>query len=237
MKFLKKRLPALLLALIIAVMPTFLAIPGHADSGIISEPGTYFTGSVDLPVGSAEVRFSAPLLLDRTVIVYDALGELHLFTFDSSAFYVSSSGPQSDVYAFSIIPLLGSSDTCVHYVYYLPPSELTSSISVDFIHREDLTISVNDPFELVAIALFADFDPPFSSGFNLLTLHSAPDVTIPSVFSGVASWFAGAVGSASSMFWTAEGGLTVLGVLAVASLAIAVIILLIYLLAGWLKFK
>lgn len=58
-----------------------------------------------------------------------------------------------------------------------------------------------------------------------------------SVFSGVGSWLAGAVNNMVSMFWTAEGGLSVLGVLAVASLAIAFIVLLIYLLAGWMKFK
>lgn len=56
------------------------------------------------------------------------------------------------------------------------------------------------------------------------------------VFSGVGSWLSGAVKSISTMFWTAESGMTVLGYLAVASLAVAVILLIFYLIAGWLKF-
>lgn len=63
-----------------------------------------------------------------------------------------------------------------------------------------------------------------------------PSVSILSVFSGVGSWLGGAVQNISTMFWTAESGMTVLGYLAVASLALAVILLIFFLIAGWLKF-
>ena len=75
-----------------------------------------------------------------------------------------------------------------------------------------------------------------SPGFSVLQHYSAPVVTIPAVFSGVGSWLSGAVHNISTMFWTAESGMTVLGYLAVASLALAVILLIFYLIAGWLKF-
>lgn len=61
-------------------------------------------------------------------------------------------------------------------------------------------------------------------------------VGVLETFSGVGSWLSGAIQSASTMFWTAESGMTVLGYLAVASLALAVILLIFSLIAGWLKF-
>lgn len=76
-----------------------------------------------------------------------------------------------------------------------------------------------------------------SGGYFFTIVPGSSSVGVFSVFSGVSTWLAGAVNNMVSMFWTAEGGLSVLGVLAVASLAIAFIILLIYLLAGWMKFK
>ena len=65
---------------------------------------------------------------------------------------------------------------------------------------------------------------------------SSPFAGIFSVFSGVACWLAASFGNVSTIFWTADGGVTVLGVLVVASLAISVILLLVALVAGWLKF-
>lgn len=57
------------------------------------------------------------------------------------------------------------------------------------------------------------------------------------VFSGVASWIAEAVAELIPMFYVAETGLTFLGVLAVAGLAISVAFLIIGVIQNFLHFR
>lgn len=57
------------------------------------------------------------------------------------------------------------------------------------------------------------------------------------VFTGVAGWIAEAVGELIPMFYVAESGLTFLGVLAVASLAISVAFLIIGVIQNFLHFR
>lgn len=61
--------------------------------------------------------------------------------------------------------------------------------------------------------------------------------TIFDVFSEVSSWIVEAVTGIIPMFYTAESGLTFLGVLAVASLAISVVFLLIGIVQNFLHFR
>lgn len=57
------------------------------------------------------------------------------------------------------------------------------------------------------------------------------------VFTSVGEWIVEIVPQLLTMFWTAESGLTILGVLAVASLAISVIFLIIGLVQNFLHFR
>lgn len=57
------------------------------------------------------------------------------------------------------------------------------------------------------------------------------------VFTEVGEWFSTAVGNLTPMFYTAENGLTFLGTLAVAGLAVAVILLVLAYIAQFLHFR
>lgn len=57
------------------------------------------------------------------------------------------------------------------------------------------------------------------------------------VFTGVGSWLSQAVNSMIPMFYVAETGLTFVGVLAVAGLAISVAFLLINVISNFLSFR
>lgn len=57
------------------------------------------------------------------------------------------------------------------------------------------------------------------------------------IFTGVATWIADAVASLVPMFYDAETGLTFLGVLAVAGLAISVAFLIIGVIQNFLHFR
>lgn len=60
---------------------------------------------------------------------------------------------------------------------------------------------------------------------------------ILAVFMSVAEWISGAVTSLIPMFYVAETGLTFLGVLAVAGLAISVVFLIIGVIQNFLNFR
>lgn len=60
---------------------------------------------------------------------------------------------------------------------------------------------------------------------------------ILAVFLSVGEWISGAVTALVPMFWVAETGLTFLGVLAVAGLAISITFLLIGLIQNFLHFR
>lgn len=57
------------------------------------------------------------------------------------------------------------------------------------------------------------------------------------VFSSMIEWVASAIQPITAMFWTAESGLTFLGVLATAGLAISIVFLLIGVLSNFLHFR
>ena len=57
------------------------------------------------------------------------------------------------------------------------------------------------------------------------------------VFTAVGEWIVTTVPELLTMFYTAESGLTILGVLAVASLAISVVFLIIGLIQNFLHFR
>ena len=56
------------------------------------------------------------------------------------------------------------------------------------------------------------------------------------VFGGVGSWIVGQLGTTTSLFWNGQG-LTFLGVLAVAALALAVVLLLVFVIVRFLRFR
>ena len=61
--------------------------------------------------------------------------------------------------------------------------------------------------------------------------------SILDVFSGVGTWIAEAVQDLIPMFYTAEGGLTFIGVLAVAGLAFSIVFLVLGLIQNFLHFR
>ena len=60
---------------------------------------------------------------------------------------------------------------------------------------------------------------------------------ILAVFSGIGDWFVEFLPTLYALFWSAEAGLTFLGVLAVMGLGIAVIFLLIRVIQNFLHFR
>lgn len=229
MKKLYKRLPCLLLALAIAVMPLLLAVSANASSGVLTD----CSGS------------SAGIYLDGLYYPLPDFDFNFFFCFVSASdgalfFYFGVDVPVTSVYrssygAYTYVTFDLSSDYfCDTYSYnngewvsqgrsMLDGQKAEFSQTPMFLYGVDSSLISSD-----VLSLFSPVEVVFDSS-------SGPGIF--SVFSGVASWLAGAVNNMVTMFWTAEGGLSVLGVLAVASLAIAFIVLLTYLLAGWMKFK
>lgn len=209
MKKLSKRLPALLLALMIAVMPLMMAVP--VSAAYIEE---YSYNGVVLPKLVESVNgYEYARILEKDGHYY--LGFANHHNTSMGAFYSVYNGDE------------------FYYVNGDKWERYTTDASVnscnviwvnkDLLKGSTILLVATDP----VITYIKVADPPI--------ILDPKDVL--SVFSGVCSWLAGAIGNLTAMFWTAEGGLSVLGVLAVASLALAFILLLVWLIAGWLKFK
>ena len=75
----------------------------------------------------------------------------------------------------------------------------------------------------------AEYEPPAVDG-------GSPLSGIFDVFGGVGSWIVGQLGTTTSLFWNGQG-LTFLGVLAVAALALAVVLLLVFVIVRFLRFR
>lgn len=61
--------------------------------------------------------------------------------------------------------------------------------------------------------------------------------SITGVFTEIIDWFVLAIQSIMGIFWTTEGGLTVIGTLSVISLAIGITLLLVNVIRDYLKFR
>lgn len=70
-----------------------------------------------------------------------------------------------------------------------------------------------------------------------MTTTSSILTAILAVFTAVGEWITTAVSNLMPMFYTAEGGLTFMGVLAVASLAFSVVFLIIGIIQNFLHFR
>lgn len=71
-------------------------------------------------------------------------------------------------------------------------------------------------------------DEPVTGGSPLSALFD--------VFGGVGSWIVGQLGTTTSLFWNGQG-LTFLGVLSVCALALAVVLLLVFVIVRFLRFR
>lgn len=69
------------------------------------------------------------------------------------------------------------------------------------------------------------------------TANSGILTSILAIFTSIASWFSTAVTNVMPMFYTPESGLTLIGVLAVASLAFSVAFLVIGIIRSWIRFR
>lgn len=216
------RLPVLLLALILAVMPLTMASPAHADvlysdsSFLIWEFYGDFVFTDILPMNFFAVYSNSEDYAYKVLDIY----------FDDSPLTVVLSSPDS--YRIS------SSDGTVSRISYLSLEPIVFPLDLrgyDTTFDSYWSIPGNRFYGVYGDVTVPDdlryFEPVISYGSN-------PSVF--SVFSGVGTWFSDVLQNISTMFWTADSGMTVLGYLAVASLALAVILLIFYLIAGWLKF-
>lgn len=213
------RLPVLLLALILAVMPLTMAAPAHAD---------VLTGSFYLSGLGFDFRVSP--ILDNMVLVYyeDYAGPMIAYLASEESFQLTydytSPGTTS-----SFVSVSGFNGYRGSKVLREP---IVSPIIIDYVvpvSNADLTYR-----KIYGVLVYGDVTYAGNITFPVIELRSDPGVL--DIFSGVGAWLSGAVQNIFTMFWTAESGMSVLGYLAVASLALAVILLIFYLIAGWLKF-
>ena len=215
------RLPVLFLALILAVMPMIMAAPAHADV-LSGETVAVFNTEIG--------QLTVPNLLANTVVYYyqASLGQpIRLVVLTTNDPIVSSAGTGLAEYQFDLT-------NC--YMY---------SAGFDSIPNGHSFVG-STPVFVAADTIYVSHNMWFHYGPDFVgpVLELGPTVPefvsvspgVLSVFTGVGSWLSGAVQNISTMFWTAESGMTVLGYLAVASLALAVILLIFYLISGWLKF-
>lgn len=188
-----------------------MAVPASANSLILNGGSDvwFVEGDISVPVPPS-VPFGVPTFL---VVDDDTLTVLYS---DDLQFYSSTTDTGIRYQSFTYKSIFSVS------------SGLWSKPSTSFVFNtseESVLLCLRPGIFMNDIALVQE-----------LSLPSSFHVGILSVFSGVGSWLSGAVQNISTMFWTAESGMSVLGYLAVASLALAVILLVFYLIAGWLKF-
>ena len=242
MKIFKKRLPVLILAFLIAVMPLAMAVPVNADvlSSSDAVPSGYIfkgpDGDVSYPlvykdgVEPASAGYIVFVLYEsnnyryRYYVIYnDAVTSISI---SGSKLYIRVSGN----YLYSFVSYTSSLNSWA--------SSFDGPFSGN-VGETKITLSF-DPSYTIYVAnvdpsLYSDYSSSIQPLSYVYTSTEGPGVF--TVFSGVSSWLAGAVNNMIPMFWTAEAGLTPIGVLAVCSLALTVILLLFWLIAGWLKFK
>lgn len=215
-------MPVLILALVLVVMPLFLAAPAHAD--VLSGSDQMFSFSHN------GMNITAPLASPYFVIYGVSIGSQYSFSiyyFDAPYLVTDNGGAylflHGNIFAVANFYFSFSSPESV----YLSWEDLEDPIFVD----GGVEVNINNP-----LLLFGDFTNSSNVDFSSYSYTVTGSVGVLDTFSGVGSWLSGAVQNISTMFWTAESGMTVLGYLAVASLALAVILLIFYLIAGWLKF-
>lgn len=234
MKWLRK-LPIFVLALIIAVSPLMMAVDAQASSGVLGASdypdidGYEFVCPVEID-GYPILFYVQNYILsyDRPIVITGFGNELGFLQEDNisvkgGSIYFDNEGPDVELFLFSSME---QREIGGHVCFLLgdivfPSFEVQSPVYVSSL--------------LIANSLVHVDTSSLPDGFPVFRFPSS-SVGILSVFSGIGSWLSGAIGSMTEMFWTAESGMTVLGYLAVASLALAVILLIFSLIAGWLKF-
>lgn len=244
MKKMKMRLPVLLLALVLAAMSLMLTVQTSAAAYVnLADPyssdwltdkrmsggsavyncvGAYVTNYI--PVKDGDIVRVRGLDVVSELTNFPNTPKSALYDVNKNELYLdlASGGSKYWRYAddedISVITI-----TCADAAFLRLCGELVNGYSVD-----DVVITVNQ--DIVEDDGASSDDVPASSSVSWVD-------SILAVFTGVGSWLSSTVGDMTTMFWTAESGLSVLGVLAVASLAVAFVVLLIYLLAGWIKFK
>lgn len=216
MKWLRK-VPVLLLALILATVPVLMVVPVNASSAILDGSGYY---RVDLAGSSViyDLPFSNVVFFIDTAAYIDAA---YLFVSDDPITVNGGNGT------------ITISASTLSFVWL--PYGVDIPLVFDFRGYKVQTADGPKTFDHTGFVGAAG-DVMGSHGLFTVEPYFVSYSGVLDVFSGVGSWLSGAIQSATTMFWTAESGMTVLGYLAVASLALAVILLIFSLIAGWLKF-
>lgn len=226
---LKKRLPALLLAMFLAFTSLTLVFPVSANNSVldgsdINQPAIISFNGLDFP-------FPSFLNPDVDSFILAFRNDSYILLVPSVPF--QSLKPYSSDVTISLI----SAGNITTYkfsdgAWVYNKTEVYAGTSIAYGCSFFACFNVDSSI----IQLTQYYDERVSS-LEYFPAYSLSSPGVLSVFSGVSSWLGGAVNNMITMFYSAESGLTVLGVLAVASLAFAFILLLIYLIAGWLKFR
>lgn len=211
------RLPVLFLALILVVMPLTMAAPAHADV-LTSQPTAV--------ISAMGFNVTFPLMTPNFFVSYALYsgGAVATFYFVDGVYTLIDNG--------DLISVLGD-------IVLMASVFLTSDVPYYILEPDDFRpypTALPQNYNPELFAPYGDYinETGFRFEYPLPRIIGGPGVL--DTFFGVGTWLSGAVQNISTMFWTAESGMTVLGYLAVASLALAVILLIFYLIAGWLKF-
>lgn len=241
MKWLRK-LPILVLALIIAVSPLMMAVPVCASSNSVTAAPRYEGYDCVAQIYTVDEGGSESLLrfyFPSDLVVDPGIAQAFLLDFTTEfCACITSLQIQIDYPLISWVKTIGTGRISQTY------DSVVNGSNIDFLYHDFIEVdTISASMDLQYAFTF------YNSSCNVVNLpadtpniflipfdNNTESVSIFSVFSGVGSWLSGAIQSASTMFWTAESGMTVLGYLAVASLALAVILLIFSLIAGWLKF-
>ena len=233
------RLLVLLIAFFLAVSPLMMSVSSFAaDRDVLSglNPPEYdgyqFLYSIvtyPQPGVAMDLRFYLPDAL------FDGIGSNDFMIYLEGTSMLFLNGPiEIDYPNVSFAWLFGESYDCTFR------QEVGAGFVNVFVDSYTTTSSLVSNFVIqpYAVSLVSSGVARSNVPADVLNFFIYPQefTSVLSVFSRVGTWLSGAVLNISTMFWTAESGMTVLGYLAVASLALAVILLIFYLIAGWLKF-
>lgn len=206
------RLPVLLTALLILASSVSFAVP--ADASVLRGDSYIYGDS-----GPVIARFYG---LDQ---------------FAGSSFLVGFGQEGNEIVGLAIIGFVGINHNNHYYFHDCEAyrfAELQANVVGDQIYYDFYDpISLGPIFETLPVEEFAEMSFLYREGYLSPDCGWQSELGILDVSSRFTGWLFGSVSNIADMFWTAEGGLFVLGYLAVASLALAVI-LLIFSLIAWL---
>lgn len=217
------RFLALFFALFLAVSPLLTAIPASAaENSAVSLVPDY----------SFEVEEGKELPSDFYCGPYDQydLATCTVVMSDGTVVPITDWRTEDGIslgYGLAVESAFEGFELC--YVTVVPPDNLTYASGV---FCSDYGMATGSSLEIVSVSFSlssSDVVPPAGDGTSAL-------VAVFGIFSGIGAWLTAVVASLVGIFY-ADNKLTFVGYLAVAGLAVGVILLLLFLVSGFLRFR